>query len=112
MLRCPDGQTVHVEMRRTGNREPLEPDDARLKTLAELGYAGPAPRTAAEAEELLHQEEFRRAPPTTQQRRLIELICLYGGDCPPEEALRSRWEAGCWIKAHIAAAGDWPFFDG
>jgi len=40
------------------------------------------------------------------------LICLYGGACPPETEPSNRWEAGCWIKAHIAAAGDWPYFDG
>lgn len=57
---------------------------------------------------------FLQEPLTTVQRRLIEVVCLYGGLCLEEvvNQLANRWEAGCWIKQHIMLAGDWPYFDG
>jgi hypothetical protein len=107
-------QTINLALRGRGSQEPLPREHPYRKKLRDLGYAGPEPRTVAEAEGWLWQQEFSAEPPTTQQRRLIELICLYGGDCLDDktQALTSRWEAGCWIKAHIHLAGDWPYFDG
>lgn len=108
------GQTIDLAVRDDAGQEPAVPDHPTIRKLRQLGADGPAPRTVGEAAEQLRREEFRRMPPTTQQKRLIELIGLYGGlhltgGAPDVD---NRWDAGCWIKAHIHLAGDWPYFDG
>jgi hypothetical protein len=114
MLEGSYGQMIDLGVSGDQEQEPLPPVHSLLKRLQELDYSGPAPRTVGEAAQLVRREEFRRMPPTTQQRRLIEVICLYGGEGLAESArtLSSRWDAGCWIKTHCQLAGDWLFFDG
>jgi hypothetical protein len=114
MLEGNYGQMIDLGVSGEQDQEPLSPDHSLLKRLKELEYSGPTPRTAPEAAERVRREEFRRMPPTTQQRRLIEVICLYEGEHLSESAraLASRWDAGCWIKAHCHMAGDWLFFGG
>lgn len=108
------GQTIDLAVGDEAGQEPVAPDHPTVRKLRELGGDGPAPRTMGEAAEQMRREEFRRMPPTTQQKRLIEVICLYGDLHRTEGArdLTNRWDAGCWIKAHIHLAGDWPYFDG
>jgi hypothetical protein len=114
MVQGSHGQTIHLVSPGIDSEAPLPSHHPHWKRLQELGYQGPPPRTAAEAEALVYREEFLRQPATLVQRRLIEIICLYGGHCfdPVTDMPPNRWEAGCWIKAHIGVAGDWPYFDG
>ncbi len=114
MVQSSHSQTTRLVSPGTDPDAPLPRDHPHRERLMELSYEGPPPQSVGEAESLIFREEFRRQPPTQSQRRLIEIICLYSGQCidPVNELPPNRWEAGCWIKAHIAAAGDWPYFDG
>jgi hypothetical protein len=113
MLQGNYGVTVHLATT-VESETALGSNDRLLDELRDYGYTGPPPPTVAEAEELLLKERFGRDPVTTVQRRQLELICLYGGLCleDVQAQLTDRWEAGCWIKAHLHLAGDWPYFDG